>query len=209
MFKLTNKDTRTTSMTCFTPFSSVSVIDLEQINVCWLGQLFRKGAGWGSVILLQKTSSLLLFLKSLKLLNFNVSRKSLIRTIFVKISWKIPIYVQFALTEYQLFFCFYLTSRYLLVQRQQCKHQKNVWTMFKINNKETKPRHSVILMIFWLNVSRFHTMSWCLHCLLWTTKCWLRNAPLMCCVSADTGVKECLMVFMVEWFSIFLKSLRY
>ena len=32
MFKVNNKDTRTTSMTSF---SSVSIVKFEQVNVCW------------------------------------------------------------------------------------------------------------------------------------------------------------------------------
>ena len=35
MFTVNNKDTRTTSLTYFTPFSSVSIIDFEQVNVSW------------------------------------------------------------------------------------------------------------------------------------------------------------------------------
>ena len=33
MFKVNNEDTRTTSY--FTPLSIVSVVDIEQVNVCW------------------------------------------------------------------------------------------------------------------------------------------------------------------------------
>ena len=37
MFKVNNKDTSTSLMTSyFTPFSSVSIIDFEQLIVCWL-----------------------------------------------------------------------------------------------------------------------------------------------------------------------------
>ena len=36
MFKVNNNNTRTTSMTYFTPFSSVSFIDFEQVNVSWV-----------------------------------------------------------------------------------------------------------------------------------------------------------------------------
>ena len=32
MFKVNNKDTRATSLTYFTPFSSVSIVDFEQVN---------------------------------------------------------------------------------------------------------------------------------------------------------------------------------
>ena len=36
MFKVTNKNTRMTSLTYFTTFSSVSVVDFEQVNVSWV-----------------------------------------------------------------------------------------------------------------------------------------------------------------------------
>ena len=39
MFKINNKDTRTKSMTLrtyFTPFSSVFVVNFEQVNVSWV-----------------------------------------------------------------------------------------------------------------------------------------------------------------------------
>ena len=36
---------------------------------------------------------------------------------------------------------FRLPSRYLLVQDQKWKHQKNVWNQLKINNKDTRRRH--------------------------------------------------------------------
>ena len=36
MFKVNNKNTRMTSLTYFTTFSSVSVVDFEQVNVSWV-----------------------------------------------------------------------------------------------------------------------------------------------------------------------------
>ena len=33
------------------------------------------------------------------------------------------------------------SSRYLLNQSQQWKHQGNVWNMFKVNNKDNKNKH--------------------------------------------------------------------
>ena len=35
MFKVNNKNTRTTSMAYFTPFFSVSIADIGQVNVDW------------------------------------------------------------------------------------------------------------------------------------------------------------------------------
>ena len=40
MFKVSDEDTRTTSVTYFTPFSSVSIVDIEQVNFCWLVMSF-------------------------------------------------------------------------------------------------------------------------------------------------------------------------
>ena len=37
MFKVNNKNTRTTS-TYFTPFSSVFIVNFEQVNVSWIDQ---------------------------------------------------------------------------------------------------------------------------------------------------------------------------
>ena len=36
MFKVNNKNTKTTSLTYFTPFFSVSDDDFEQVNVSWV-----------------------------------------------------------------------------------------------------------------------------------------------------------------------------
>ena len=38
MFKANNKETRTMSLTYFTPFSSVSIVGFEQVNVCWVNE---------------------------------------------------------------------------------------------------------------------------------------------------------------------------
>ena len=35
MFKCNNKDSRTTSITFFTPFSSAPIVDFQEVNVCW------------------------------------------------------------------------------------------------------------------------------------------------------------------------------
>ena len=40
MFKVNNKDTRTTPMAYFTPCSSVSVVNLEQVNDGWENKCF-------------------------------------------------------------------------------------------------------------------------------------------------------------------------
>ena len=34
------------------------------------------------------------------------------------------------------------SNRYLLVQRQQWEHQNNMWNPFKVNNKDTRRRHT-------------------------------------------------------------------
>ena len=48
----------------------------------------------------------------------------------------------------------FFSSRHLLIQSQLWKHQKNVWNMFKVNNKDTR---TTSLKSFW-----------CLYCQLWT-----------------------------------------
>ena len=35
MFKINNNDTKATSLTYCTLFSNVSLVDFEQVNVCW------------------------------------------------------------------------------------------------------------------------------------------------------------------------------
>ena len=35
MFKVNNKDTRTTSLTPFSSFACAPTVDYEQVNVCW------------------------------------------------------------------------------------------------------------------------------------------------------------------------------
>ena len=37
MFRVNNKDTRTMSMAYFTPFSSIFIVDFEQVNISWVG----------------------------------------------------------------------------------------------------------------------------------------------------------------------------
>ena len=39
MFRVNNKDTKTTSMT---PFSSFSIVDFEQVNICWKEYIVAK-----------------------------------------------------------------------------------------------------------------------------------------------------------------------
>ena len=56
---------------------------------------------------------------------------------------------------------------HILVQSQDWKQQKNVWILFKVNNKGTRKRH---LMSLFLSLNRFHKFFWCLHCWLWTIK---------------------------------------
>ena len=45
MFKVNNKKSKTTSMTNISYLSSVSIVDFEQINICWVwavGSAFLK-----------------------------------------------------------------------------------------------------------------------------------------------------------------------
>ena len=45
MFKVNNKKSKTTSMTNISYLSSVSIVDFEQVNICWIwavGSAFLK-----------------------------------------------------------------------------------------------------------------------------------------------------------------------
>ena len=62
-------------------------------------------------------------------------------------------------------FSLYLQSeptQHLLVQSWPWQHQKNVWNLFKVNNKDTR---TTLLMRFWffllLTLNKFHTTFWC------------------------------------------------
>ena len=44
MFKINNKDTRTTSSTYFTPFCSISFFNFEQRNFCWVMRLLKNNS---------------------------------------------------------------------------------------------------------------------------------------------------------------------
>ena len=70
-------------------------------------------------------------------------------------------------------------SRHLLVQNQQQKHQKNVWNLFKVNNKVNDfvlfclllalKRFHILFWCFWLALKRFNILFWCFWCWLWTS----------------------------------------
>ena len=47
-----------------------------------------------------------------------------------------------------------------IFQSQQWKHQNNVWNVFKVTT-------AVSLM---LTLNRFHTLFWCFHCWIWSSK---------------------------------------
>ena len=55
-------------------------------------------------------------------------------------------------------------SRHLFAQSQQWKHQNNVWNLLKICVND------VVLVSLLSALSRFHTLFWCFHCWLWTSK---------------------------------------
>ena len=54
-------------------------------------------------------------------------------------------------------------SRYLLVQSQQCKHQNNVWNLFKVYNKDTRTT-SLALFIDVILMSLLLTLNDFIHC---------------------------------------------
>ena len=67
------------------------------------------------------------------------------------------------------------SRRYLLFQRQQWKHQKNVWNLFKVNKNDV---NDALLASLLLTLNRFHTLRCYFHCWLWTSKCQLGNVAL-------------------------------
>ena len=58
------------------------------------------------------------------------------------------------------------TSRRLLVQTQQSKHQSNVLTLFKVSNK----RRHIFLVSLILDLNKFHILYWFLCCWVWTSR---------------------------------------
>ena len=54
------------------------------------------------------------------------------------------------------------------------KCQKNVWNLFKVNNKDNKTTSMTLV----LTLNRFYTLLGCFHCwLFWTSKYRLANIP--------------------------------
>ena len=56
-----------------------------------------------------------------------------------------------------------VTSRHLPVQSQQWKQDRNVWNLFRVNNKDSGTTSDVVLLSVWLTLNGFHTFSWCVH----------------------------------------------
>ena len=80
------------------------------------------------------------------------------------------------LFDFEQVFVYRVPDWHLLVLSQQWKHQKNVWNLFKFNNK----RHlndviDAILVDLLFILNRFHTLFWCFHCWFWTSKCRLQS----------------------------------
>ena len=67
-----------------------------------------------------------------------------------------------------------LLSQHLLVQSQERKAQKNLWKLFKVNNKDTRATSiNVVQASSFLTLNRIYTLFWYLHRWLWTSKFWL------------------------------------
>ena len=65
MFQVKNKNTRTTSMTYFTPISIVSIVDSEQVNVNWVLRFEINCTRFASAFERIDTFQFLLYLTSL------------------------------------------------------------------------------------------------------------------------------------------------
>ena len=57
-------------------------------------------------------------------------------------------------------------SPHLLIRSQQWKHLRNVWNQSIFNNKDTRMKSMLLLLIF----NRFHTLFRCFQCWLWVSK---------------------------------------
>ena len=57
----------------------------------------------------------------------------------------------------------WLPSRYLLVQSQQWKHQKNQCNIYEFTD--------VVLSTLLMTLNKFHALFWCLHCWIWRSSC--------------------------------------
>ena len=117
-------------------------------------------------------------------------------------------------------------SRHLLVQNQQQKHQKNVWNLFKVNNKVNDfvlfclllalKRFHVLFWCFWLALKRFNILFWCFWCWLWTSNTFViqlqitkfRNTLTFVKVKKSKNqsakilwVNQCILFFVVTFYS--------
>ena len=45
-----------------------------------------------------------------------------------------------------------------------------LWNLFKVNNKDTRTTSMTLLLLLMPTLNRFHTLFWCIHCWLWTSK---------------------------------------
>ena len=86
----------------------------------------------------------------------------------------------------------WLPTWHLLAQSQQCKHQDNVWNLFKINNKVTR----MTLM----------TLLWCLYCQLLTDFTHCSTVSIVDFEQVNTSWEGLLKVFMI--FSKVFQSLN-
>ena len=61
------------------------------------------------------------------------------------------------------------STRRLLVQSQEWKHQKDMWNLFKANNKDTRTTSMTLVSCpHLLALNRFHTLFYSFYGWLWT-----------------------------------------
>ena len=66
-----------------------------------------------------------------------------------------------------------LPSRYFIVQKQHWKCQRNVWNMFKVNNKGTRTTSLLSFWVFNVNFEQISHIVLCFYCWTWTNICYL------------------------------------
>ena len=66
-----------------------------------------------------------------------------------------------------------VATQSLIVYSQKWRHQNSVSNLLKVINTDTRHQNDVIAVVLaslLLILNKFHTLFWCLHCWLWTSK---------------------------------------
>ena len=79
------------------------------------------------------------------------------------------------------------------------RHRSNVWNLNKVNNKGTRTTSMTLPLtkLKLLTLNRFHTLFWCFHCWLWTSKCPLGRSCTVTSVKPDNLVLSFFVVWLV------------